>query len=60
MINGVDDPLVDRAGLDEWRDHTTAAFHAFTIRGAHFCLQSHPDEFLAIVRAQLAEVSPAR
>jgi surfactin synthase thioesterase subunit len=59
IINGVDDPLVDSAGLEEWREHTTGAFRSFTISGAHFCLQTHPDQLLAIVAAQLDAVTPA-
>jgi len=64
IINGVDDPLVDDEGLDEWRQHTTGAFSAFKVPGGHFCLQSHAAEFLEIVAGQLAalpgDVIPAR
>lgn len=57
IINGIDDPLVRGSGLDEWRDHTSAGFSSYRVPGGHFCLRTHPDDFLRIVAAQLAAVS---
>jgi coronamic acid synthetase CmaT thioesterase component len=53
LINGVHDPLVESAALQEWRDYTDVAFKSFEIQGGHFCLQTHFEEFMGIVAGEL-------
>jgi len=57
IINGTEDPLVDRDGLAEWREHTTGRFASFTLPGDHFFVQARQAEVLAIVVAQLAAIA---
>ncbi|WNG32869.1 thioesterase [Archangium violaceum] len=58
LINGVEDPLVQEDGLEEWREHTRGAFKSFKLPGGHFFLQSHAGEFLKLVANELAEARP--
>jgi surfactin synthase thioesterase subunit len=49
VINGVDDPLVDDAGIAEWREHTTAQYRSFKVTGGHFFHQTNLAELIPIV-----------
>ncbi|WP_338871373.1 thioesterase II family protein [Myxococcus stipitatus] len=59
-INGREDPLVDDAGLQEWRAHTHGRFRSFQLDGGHFVLQTHAAGFLELVRRELEESSAPR
>jgi coronamic acid synthetase CmaT thioesterase component len=52
-VNGSEDPLVDAAGLAEWRQCTRGELKAFLVPGGHFALQTEAAQFLEIVSSQL-------
>ncbi|HKY05779.1 MAG TPA: alpha/beta fold hydrolase [Blastocatellia bacterium] len=56
VFGGVRDPEVDRAGLEGWSEHTTAAFSLRMLPGDHFFLHSAQQLLLKIVNQGLQRV----
>lgn len=48
-IGGAGDPFADRASLEAWRRHTTAAFNVSMLPGGHFFFNPDPGPLLRIV-----------
>ncbi len=53
---GVDDPRLQPAALDAWREQTTESFRLEMLPGAHFFVQTHPGEFLVALARDLQEL----
>lgn len=52
-FGGTDDPCVDSAGLDSWRDLTRASFSLHMLPGNHFFINSSVEAFLAVMHGLL-------
>ena len=53
VLRGTEDPDVDAADLDAWREHTSARFEAAAFPGGHFYLDAQRAQVLALLRARL-------
>lgn len=51
---GSRDPTVTRAGVDAWREQTSAGFASHVLDGDHFYLLTDPQPLLGVVRAALS------
>lgn len=52
-IGGEFDPEVDPARLEGWREHSAGLFKLHRLAGDHFFLQSHRDDLLRLLGAEL-------
>ena len=53
VLTGDDDPKTTVPEAEQWRAHTTGAFHLQVFRGGHFYLSPRAAEVIATVREAL-------
>lgn len=53
VINGIDDPLIDTARVDEWARYTSVRFRSHLLPGGHFYFRSDTDGYHEMVRSIL-------